>query len=168
MERVSFAGDRAGEILAAAREYLNHQRRGLILLHWPDADRAGHLHGWNSPEYARWARQLDDTLGELVEYTDVLRDPETVLIACADHGGGGMDSHNHNSLHPLDQRIPLLLLGGSVRCVELPAACSLLDVPATVCWVLGVTPPASYAGRPLTHAFSGPDERVSGAMAAVA
>jgi arylsulfatase A-like enzyme len=97
-----------------------------------------------------------------------VHDPETLVIVCADHGGGGMEARGHNSLHPLDQRIPLVLLGGCVRAGRLPAGCSLLDVPATTCWALGVTPPANYSGRPLLQAFAGPDERVPAAMAAVA
>ena len=31
---------------------------------------------------------------------------------------------------------------------------SLLDVPATVLWALGVPQPKSYAGRPLWEAFT--------------
>lgn len=168
VERVSFQGESAAEILAAATDSLTTQRRGLILLHWPDADRAGHQHGWNSDAYAKAARQLDSTLGQLVHCTNIAHDPDTLMILCADHGGGGMQAREHNSLHPLDQRIPLVLLGGRVRCGPLPPSCSLLDVPATTCWALGVAPPASYSGRPLVHAFLGPDERVPAALAAVA
>jgi predicted AlkP superfamily pyrophosphatase or phosphodiesterase len=46
-----FAGKGAGEILATARTTLRSQRRGLIVLHWPDADAAGHAHGWMSEPY---------------------------------------------------------------------------------------------------------------------
>jgi hypothetical protein len=33
---------------------------------------------------------------------------------------------------------------------DLGAGRSLLDVPATVCWALGVAQPESYAGTPLS------------------
>jgi arylsulfatase A-like enzyme len=168
IDHVCFAGEGASQILDAAETCLTTQRRGLIFLHWPDADRAGHAHGWNSHAYASAARSLDDTLGTLAHRTAVLDDPHTLLVLCADHGGGGMNPRAHNSLHPLDQRIPILLLGARVRPGELAGPCSLLDIPATVCWALGVAPPASYSGRPLTAAFIGPDERIPPAMAAVA
>jgi hypothetical protein len=168
MDRVTCTGADAAGILTAAHDSLAHQRRGLILLHWPDADRAGHAHGWNSPAYARSARQLDDLLGVLVQRYDIPTDPHTLAIFCADHGGGGMDPRDHNSLHALDQRIPIILLGGGVRRGPLWPQCSLLDIPATICWILGATPPVSYTGRPLTQAFTGPDAESPRMVAAVA
>jgi arylsulfatase A-like enzyme len=110
---------------------------------------------------------MDDALGELAERTHMACDPHTLTILCADHGGGGMEAREHNSLHPLDQRIPIVLLGGAVRAASLTMPCSLLDVPATTCWALGITPPSTYSGRPLLQAFGGPDERRL-ALAAVA
>jgi predicted AlkP superfamily pyrophosphatase or phosphodiesterase len=168
LEHVRFSGESAMEILAAAANSLTIQRRGLILLHWPDADRAGHEHGWNSDAYARAARRLDDALGQLAHDAHIAHDPETLTIVCADHGGGGLTPREHNSLHPLDLRIPLVLLGGRVRRGRIQSACSLLDLPPTTCWALGLTPPSSYSGRALVQAFVGPDERLQAAMAAVA
>jgi predicted AlkP superfamily pyrophosphatase or phosphodiesterase len=167
VDHASFRGQNADDIVRGADASLTTQRRGLILLHWPDADRAGHAHGWSSNAYAHVARQLDETLGALVRRTEVLRDRSTLMIVCADHGGGGVDARGHDSLHPLDQRIPLLLLGGAVRRGCLGPHCSLLDVPATICWALGVQPPATYGGRPLRQAFLLPDEPLA-AIAAVA
>lgn len=168
VDHASFRGQNAAEVLRAADASLTTQRRGLILLHWPDADRAGHASGWSSNAYVEAARRLDDTLGSLVRTTKVLRDPATLLIVCADHGGGGVHARGHDSLHPLDQRIPLLLLGAGVRRASLGLNCSLLDVPATACWALGFDPPTTYTGRPLCRAFTRPDEPVESALAAVA
>lgn len=167
VDHASFRGHNANDVLRAADASLTTQRRGLIMLHWPDADRAGHAHGWSSNAYAHTARELDETLGALVRRTDVLRDQSTLMIVCADHGGGGVDARNHDSLHPLDQRIPLLLLGGAVRRGHLGPNCSLLDVPATICWALGLQPPATYSGRALRQAFLMADEPLA-TIAAVA
>jgi len=168
IDRVTFHGHTAADVLAASRDTLTTQRRGLIFLHWPDADRVGHAHGWTSDAYAVAASRLDDTLGALVCETRVIQDPRTLLIVCSDHGGGGMHARSHDSLHPQDQRIPLILLGGAVRAGRLTVPCSLLDVPATTCWALGVTTPSSYGGRALLQAFHGHDERTPRPMAAVA
>lgn len=167
VDRASFRGQNARDIVRVADASLSTQRRGLILLHWPDADRAGHAHGWSCNAYAHVARQLDETLGALVRRIDARHDPSTLMIVCADHGGGGVDARSHDSLHPLDQRIPLLLLGGAVRRGRLGPNCSLLDVPATICWALGLQPPATYGGRPLRQAFMLPDEPLA-TIAAVA
>jgi arylsulfatase A-like enzyme len=146
-----FAGDNAPEILSRARAHLAEQQEGLLVFHWPDCDRAGHETGWMSDEYARAAHRMDETLGLLASLAEVESDPGTLLIALADHGGGGVDPCNHESAHPLDRTIPILLVGGGAA-GELIAP-SLLDVPATVLWALGVPLPASYVGRPLVEAF---------------
>jgi hypothetical protein len=147
-----FSGRGAREILFAAWDCLASQESGLILLHWPDADVAGHRHGWMSPQYAQAAREMDQSLGLLASMADLDGDPGTLLIALADHGGGGVDPRDHESDHPLDRAIPLLLAGGAVANGELDEP-TLLDVPATVLWALGIPLPESYAGRPLCEAF---------------
>lgn len=150
-----FRGRGCDEILAAARPALREQRDGLILMHWPDADRAGHAEGWMSEAYADATWRLDATMGLLVRELQ-LDEPGTLLIALADHGGGGAVATHHNSHHPLDTTIPIFVAGTAVRRGEMAPGASLLDVPATVCWALGVPQPESFAGRPLTSAFASP------------
>lgn len=152
--QAKFSGRGALDILAAARPALRDQRRGLILLHWPDADRAGHAEGWMSESYGKAAWEMDAALGALVRAVG-LDDPETLFVALADHGGGGAVRTHHNSAHPLDTTIPIFLAGGGVRRGELAAGATLLDVPATICWALGLPRPDSFAGRVLESAFSG-------------
>jgi predicted AlkP superfamily pyrophosphatase or phosphodiesterase len=147
-----FAGKTAPEVLLAARSTLRLQTRGLIFLHWPDADRAGHSRGWMSPAYEEAAHCLDGTLGMLHALAQVAHDPSTLLIACADHGGGGFTSNDHNSDHPLDRTIPILMTGGGVVRQQLGAV-RLLDIPPTVLWALGVNPPTDLEGRVLSEAF---------------
>ena len=147
-----FSGKTAPEILLAARSTIRAQRRGLIFLHWPDADRAGHARGWMSRAYEDACHTLDGTLAMLHALAAVGHDPSTLLVACADHGGGGFVTNDHNSDHPLDRTIPLLLSGAGVVRRELGPA-SLLDVPATALWALGVSAPAALDGRVLREAF---------------
>lgn len=149
-------GSSAAEILAAAVPVLRRERRGLHFLHWPDADRAGHAHGWTSPAYAAAARRLDAALGALIRMTDVVDDPSTVLIAFSDHGGGGARPRDHDSRHPLDTTIPIVIAGGRVATGELAPFTSLLDIPPTVAWALGVPVPEAYSGRILVESFAFP------------
>jgi len=148
-----FRGSSCAEILDTARTTLRDQRRGLILLHWPDADRAGHASGWMSDPYASAAKRMDASVGSLVASLD-LSDPSTLLIALADHGGGGTVPDHHNSEHPLDRTIPMMMAGGAVRPGALPPGSSLLDVPATICWALGIKQPESFAGMPIRSALA--------------
>jgi hypothetical protein len=149
--RPIFGGDSAFEILDAARDLLATQRHGLIVLHWPDADNAGHAHGWMSLEYRAAAMRLDAALGELVERANLDEPGGTCLIALADHGGGGIDSHGHDSDHRLDRTIPIMLTGAGIVPGPLGDAVSLLDVPATALALLGIPCPVSYHGRTIGH-----------------
>ncbi|MFP5356117.1 MAG: hypothetical protein ACLGIK_13375, partial [Gemmatimonadota bacterium] len=75
------------------------------------------------------------------------------LVALADHGGGGAVARDHDSTHPHDRTIPLVLAGGDVVSGELAPLSSLLDVPATIAWAMGAGVPSGYAGRALVEAF---------------
>lgn len=146
-------GRDAKDVLAAARKNLETQRRGLIMMHWLDADRAGHSFGWMSPEYGAAAARMDHALGELESIID-LSDPATLVIALADHGGGGATLKHHDSAHPLDTTIPVMLAGGAIVPCELGSGVWLPDIPATILWALGLARPESYAGSPLLQAFA--------------
>ena len=159
-----FAGATAQEVIMSASSALCAQERGLVVMHWADADQAGESHGWMTNEYGDACRRLDSGIGLLMKLTSFVSDPHTLVIALADHGGGGVTVNDHAEEHPLNWTIPLLLAGGSVRRITLDRA-HLLDVPATVAWALGVTPPEMYVGRTLAEAFGGEDARVEQAAA---
>jgi predicted AlkP superfamily pyrophosphatase or phosphodiesterase len=151
------SGSGAAGVLAAARSTLRTQRRGFILLHWPDADRAGHAYGWMSPEYAEGCRQLDASIGALCAQC---ADPGTMLVALADHGGGGKKPKDHESDHPLDRTIPIAFSGAAVAQRELGPV-TLLDVPATILHALGLSIPSSFEGSVLREIFVGSDAPAS-------
>lgn len=148
------AGRTAPDVLANAHDTLRTQRHGLILFHWPDGDDAGHAHGWMSRPYEMAARRLDATLGELVHHLDLWTTRGTLLVVLADHGGGGAKHNDHDSDHPLDRTIPIVLAGAGVVPGALAAGAHLLDVPPTILHALGVAVPRSYGGRVLSEAFT--------------
>jgi len=150
---ISFGGSCASEILDRALPSLGRESSGMWLLHWPDADTVGHASGWSSQAYLKAALEYDVMVGRLLRETGALRDPGTVLILLADHGGGGRVAKDHASDHPLDTSIPLIIAGGQVRQADLGRGCSLLDVPATIPWLFGLRTPSGYQGRILREAF---------------
>ena len=149
--RLSVDGTTANDILDAATPLLTEQDRGLFVLHWPDADAAGHRSGWMSNEYGEACRRMDAALDRLVNVAD---DGRTMFVFVADHGGGGAKYNDHESEHPADMTIPLVLWGAGVSPTWLSSA-SILDVPATVLAVLGLAPPDSFEGRILSEALDG-------------
>lgn len=160
-----FARANARALLDAARPALRTQRTGFIILHWPDCDAIGHRTGWMSAAYLSAVARMDDALGALrLELASTRND--TLLIALADHGGGGRVPTHHDSAHPLDCTIPIFLEGAGVHSQELTRGLTLLDVPATVLWALGLPVPGSYAGTPIRDAFMAPARSPMSATAA--
>lgn len=160
-----FAGTTAQEIIMSASKALRTQERGLIVIHLADADQAGESYGWMTEEYAAACRRLDSAVGLLLNLTSFTTDPHTLVIALADHGGGGVTVNDHSEEHPLNWTIPLMLGGGAVQPMMLERA-HLLDVPATATWALGVATPDVYAGRALVEALVTDDVEVSKAAVA--
>ena len=150
----TFAGRESLEVLGAALPRLHAKRDGLLVLHWPDGDDAGHEHGWMSPQYEQAARRMDAALGGLIEAASLFETSDTLLVVMADHGGGGADLRDHDSAHPLDRTIPIVFAGGGVTPGALSGPISLLDVPPTILWALGAPVPRSYHGRVLMELFA--------------
>lgn len=147
---VTSAGRRARDVAVAA--LAADRSDGVLFVYLNDADQAGHLHGWMSPQYLAAATEIDAAVGELAELAD-----DSLLIVMADHGGGGVTSHDHAEPHLVNDRIPLVFAGPDVtRRHQLTSRISLLDIPPTLLWWLGVEIPVTYEGRPLTQAFRSP------------
>lgn len=150
---VTMTGETAAAIVDAAEPRLRQDAPGFTFIHLPDADRAGHAHGWMSAPYAAATRDLDGALGRVAELLELERRDDTLLIACADHGGGGAVPTHHHSEHPLDTTIPVLMAGAGVQAGATLDRMHWLDIPATVVWALGVAPPPAWGGQARTDAF---------------
>lgn len=152
-----FAHANVRSLLQAAMPALRTQQNGLIIMHWPDCDAIGHTHGWMSPEYLNAVQRMDNALGAVRAVLNERRD-DTLLIALADHGGGGRVHNHHDNPHALDSTIPIFLSGTGVFNQTLPHTHTLLDVPATALWALGLPVPATWAGEPISQAFRAPEQ----------
>ncbi len=152
--RLRLVRGRAPAIARTARRLALAQPHGLVFVYLPDCDTAGHRHGWMSPAYLDAVEAVDEAV-------DLLRGlaGESLLIVTSDHGGGGVRPEDHDLPHPLNDAIPLVLAGPGVRrrhVLQQPA--SLLDVPPSLLWYLGVPVPACYEGRILKDAFEAVEE----------
>ncbi len=151
----TFSGQCASQIVDAASATLGRQRRGLILLHLPDADRAGHAHGWMSRQYCQAAHELDSAVARIAVLA--LSEPDTLLVLCADHGGGGVVANDHESDHPLDRTIPIIVAGADVSAGTALGDAHIVDIPATIINAFGLAIPSNYAGRPLSTSHIAPE-----------
>lgn len=143
------AGLRAREVARAAQAVTLSESAGLVFVYLNDCDQAGHAHGWMSPQYRAAAVEVDAAIGVLADLTE-----HSLLIVMADHGGGGVSTHDHAEPHPINDHIPLILAGPDVtRRHQLTRPASLLDIPPTLLWWFGLDVPVSYEGRALTQAF---------------
>jgi len=144
------AGRRARETAVAAAKLLTDDQDGLVMVYLPDCDRAGHAFGWMSAPYLTAASEVDTAIGMLAESAG-----DSLMIILADHGGGGVHATEHDEPHVLNDAIPLVLAGPHVRRHRVIAErTSLLDVPPTILWSLGVTVPACYEGTVIHQAFA--------------
>jgi Type I phosphodiesterase / nucleotide pyrophosphatase len=139
-------------IEAGARQIEGNPGREFVVVYLNDTDLAGHAWGWMSSAYLQAARRVDRALARILPIT---LEPETLVIITADHGGGGVLDNDHDHPHPINDSIPLALLGGRVSPGldggEQPVR--LLDIPPTVLHGFGGTAPGGYEGRVLHEAF---------------
>jgi hypothetical protein len=144
----------ARRVAAAALGRLRFVPDGLVIVYVNDCDRAGHTAGWMSDPYFEAVREADAAVAHLRACA-----ADSLLVVLADHGGGGVHPTDHDTPHPVNDRIPLVLAGPRIRrkhVLRRPA--SLLDVPPTLMWWLGLEVPAGYEGRVLREAFVAADE----------
>jgi predicted AlkP superfamily pyrophosphatase or phosphodiesterase len=131
-------------------------RPGVLFVHLPGVDSAGHRYGWGSQEQLDAITVADASIGRVL---DALREEHlmdsTLVIVSADHGGAG---RSHGGVDPRSRFIPWIAAG--------PGVCASLDLTinanlsvrtedtfATAAYVLGITPPKRVDGKPVMEIF---------------
>ncbi len=149
-ESLTLAGPGADRVAEVALPALQDPGVEMVFIHLGDPDRAGHAHGWSSPEYAAAVFETDAALSSIVDAIT----PGTLLIVTSDHGGGGAyGSRLHGSASDQDVQIPVFLWGSRVVPGADPGEVSILDLAPTALWALGFVSPRHYEGRPLLDSF---------------
>ena len=111
--------------IAAMREATRKGKRGLTMVHFPNADFAGHGEGWDLTEgstYRRSVTEIDAALQRILEAIDA--DPawrgRVAIVLTADHGGGVPFKSHTDPAAPINFRIPFLVwLGADTEPVDL-------------------------------------------------
>lgn len=127
---------------------------GLMFVHFPNGDLAGHDHGWMSRQQLKTYAHDDESFGYLLETLKKLGLYEsTLVIVTADHGG-------HDSTHglniPEDMTIPWIVSGRGIQPIQLTTRVHTTDTAATAAFALGLPIPPEWDGVPVYEAFGLP------------
>jgi len=143
-----------GNLIAAARRELEEHDPDLLVLQLLAVDQNGHVRGTYYPEYVERIEITDSLIEEFMGWCEergYLDDAAVILMA--DHGQGrGIGAHGH--LSEGERFVPFAMWGKGIaegRVVREPH--SILDLAPTICYLLGVEPPAGSTGRVLTQAL---------------
>ena len=142
----------AGMIERAAVRLADPRTREFVVSYINDTDIAGHAWGWMSPAYLHAAATIDSALAQLEPLLD---EPDTLILLTADHGGGGVLPRDHDHPHPVNDAIPIMLLGSrTIPSTTGGNPAHLLDLPPTILHAFGAPIPGSYQGRVLHEGFT--------------
>lgn len=149
---------------ATAREavdaFIGHLEQGatppptLTVLYSQDADRAGHRHGWYSPEYNA---AIEDAAVQIKRVRAALPANATIFVV-SDHGGSGKghgytgSSRNMNSLDsdidaPRFREVPWIRYGGTATPRPLCDTVRVDDTAVEVAHALDIAPHPSWRTR---------------------
>jgi phosphopentomutase len=127
---------------------------GLMFVHFPNGDLAGHEYSWMSRQQLETHAIDDESLGFILTS---LRSrgmyEDTLIIVTSDHGG-------HDTTHgfdlPEDMTIPWVVSGPGILPMQLETQVHTMDTAATAAFALGLTLPPEWDGVPVYEAFGLP------------
>jgi predicted AlkP superfamily pyrophosphatase or phosphodiesterase len=127
---------------------------GLMMVHFPDGDIAGHEFNWMSKQQLSAFHRKDQSLGALLQ---VMKSSGfydgTLFIITSDHGG---HDSNHGTRLPDDMTIPWIISGPQVVPGELQTPVYIYDTAPTVAFALGLPLQPEWDGAPVYEAFGLP------------
>jgi len=127
---------------------------GLMFVHFPSGDLAGHEDGWMSRQQLRAYTRDDESFGFILE---TLKNHDlyesTLIIVTADHGGHDT-THGTDMLE--DMTIPWIASGFGIQSRQLSTQVHTTDTAATVAFALGLSIPPEWDGVPVYEAFGLP------------
>ncbi|MHB1357898.1 MAG: alkaline phosphatase family protein [Anaerolineae bacterium] len=129
--------------------YIGSHDPRILFVQMDHVDHAGHAYGYWTPEYYAQVRQNDALIGRILgalEARGMLQD--SLVILCADHGGGGADPRSHGSADARDMTIFWGCSGPGIRRGQvITDAVNIKDTAAVVARALGLEIPAGWDCR---------------------
>ena len=135
-----------------AERFIIDRKPTLLAVCWDQLDHVGHQIGHDTPEYYDKLAQLDVYIGRLLEAlkTAGIAD-DTIVIVTSDHGG---KDKGHGGKTLLEMEHPFIIYGPGIRSgVEIIQPMMQYDTAATIAFILGLTTPHTWIGRPVLSVF---------------
>jgi predicted AlkP superfamily pyrophosphatase or phosphodiesterase len=128
----------AADVINSYKTATDSTKPSLFLIHFAEADVAGHADGWMSKPYLKAVEDIDRAIGTLIKgFKELGLYERTTFIVSADHGGHGT---THGTTMPEDMTIPWIAAGPGVKAGhEIRQSVSLMDTPATVMRAFGIS-----------------------------
>lgn len=128
----------AADVINSYKTATDSTKPSLFLIHFAEADVAGHADGWMSKPYLKAVEDIDRAIGTLIKgFKELGLYERTTFIVSADHGGHGT---THGTTMPEDMTIPWIAAGPGVKAGhEIRQPVSLIDTPATVMRAFGIS-----------------------------
>lgn len=132
-------------IMIEAVEHLALEEPGLMMVHLPGVDVAGHFFGWNTRRQEKALARADGAIGNLFDALERtgLRE-RAIVILTADHGG---HSRGHGTPRREDLTIPWIVWGDGVEPRKLPPV-SIKATAGAALRALGLEAAAEANGVP--------------------
>jgi len=128
----------AADVINAYKTTTDSTKPALFLIHFAEADTAGHADGWMSKPYLKAVEDIDRAIGALIKgFKELGLYERTTFIVSSDHGGHGT---THGTPAPEDMTIPWIAAGPGIKAgYEIKQPVSLMDTPATVMHAFGIS-----------------------------
>ncbi len=150
------SGDTMGNdgVADAAVEMEEKYQPGVLFVHLPQTDNAGHKYGWASPQYMAAMHDADTCIGRILKAIDRAKlTDSTFVLVTADHGGAG---RGHGPDDARSRHIPWICVGpGIAQGLDLTTYGDLQidteDTFSTACYLLGIPVLKKVEGKPITQ-----------------
>lgn len=148
MVDLDFNGENDEETVEKALEFLVKHKPVFTFIHVDEPDHAGHAFGHDTPAYYSALKKVDSLVGKVISTLEKEQMmSESVIILSSDHGGVNK-GHGGKSL--LEVEVPWIVYGKGIRKQRVEQTVVTYDTGATIAYLLGLTPPEFWRGKPIT------------------
>lgn len=155
----------SAKLISYIRQYLEKATSGhgyghaalgvpqLLLIHLPEAGRAGVAHGWNSKEYKQALRAVDRAIQAVLDLFKQHGLAERTAVVVTSLSGKGLDLGAEVSPHE-PPTIPWIASGAGIKAGQvITQPVSIIDTGATIMRMLGLDTHTEWDSKPIDEIF---------------
>lgn len=154
---------RASMVVTYVREYFKKGEQGgynhyvyglphLLIVHLPDAGRAGSEHGWTSKAYAAGLKDVDDAIGSILDIYKTYKLLDNTMVIVTALNGIGEPKQNGSLPH-----VPWIASGANIKSGHtISTPVSIMDTGATIMRAFGLETHTEWQSRAIEEIFRAP------------